>query len=480
MATPYQSTPTSLHLRVFLASPGDVAGERALALQVLERLPYDPLLRGRLTIEAVAWDKPGAGTPMLATMTPQAAIAAGLPGPSDCDIVVIFLWSRMGTPLPIDAYRKPDGSAYLSGTEWEYLDALDGAKRHGRPEVLVYRRTEKVLLDPDDPQFEDKLRQRRNVDAFFAGFRNPDGSIRTGHNEYATPDAFREELDYHLRAVIHRLMENPLPIAAPIPLPPLWEGSPFPGLRAFTPDDAPIFFGRGRETDELLHKLQDPACRFMAVVGASGSGKSSLVGAGLIPRLRDNTIEGAKDWLLPQQFSIAPSQRKQWTGLRFTPGELGGNPFQPLAARLAPLLPDELLNPHKIAERMAAQPEEALADFIGQALEHLPDWAEALVFVDQFEELFTVVDKRHHEPFIRLLCAAARASRVRMVLTLRADFYDRSLAFPELAELLRTSSFPLPPPPHRRAAPDDDWPRRPGRAGIRGGSSRTYPGRNRQ
>lgn len=99
---------------------------------------------------------------------------------------------------------------------------------------------------------------------------------------------------------------------------------------------------------------------------------------------------------------------------------------------------------------MAAQPEEALADFIGQALEHLPDWAEALVFVDQFEELFTVVDKRHHEPFIRLLCAAAGASRMRMVLTVRADFYDRSLAFPELAELLRTGSFPLPPPASAR------------------------------
>lgn len=200
MTTPDQSTPTSLHLRVFLASPGDVAGERTLALQVLERLPYDPLLRGRLTIEAVAWDQPGAGTPMLATMTPQAAIAAGLPKPSECDIVVVFLWSRMGTLLPIDAYCKPD-----------------------------------------------------------------------------------------------------------------------------------------------------------------------------IPRLRDNTIEGAKDWLLPQQLPVAPSLRKQWTGLRFTPGELGGNPFQPLAARLAPLLPDELLNPHKIAESLAARPEEALADFIGQALERLPD-----------------------------------------------------------------------------------------------------------
>ncbi len=65
------TTPQSpLHLRVFLASPGDVADERALALTVLEQLQYDPLLQGRITIEIVAWDKPGAGTPMLVTMSP--------------------------------------------------------------------------------------------------------------------------------------------------------------------------------------------------------------------------------------------------------------------------------------------------------------------------------------------------------------------------------------------------------------------------
>ena len=96
--------------------------------------------------EIVAWDQPGAGVPMLATLTPQAAIAAGLPRPSQCDVVVAIFWSRMGTPLP-DEYRKPDGTAYLSGTEWEYLDALGASERCGKPAILVYRRTEKCLLD---------------------------------------------------------------------------------------------------------------------------------------------------------------------------------------------------------------------------------------------------------------------------------------------------------------------------------------------
>ena len=117
MSTTGSTAQNPLHLRVFLASPGDVADERALALQVLEQLQYDPLLRGRITIETVAWDKLGAGTPMRATMTPQEAIKQGLPTPAECDIVIVIFWSRMGTLLPVD-WKKPDGSQYLSGTEW--------------------------------------------------------------------------------------------------------------------------------------------------------------------------------------------------------------------------------------------------------------------------------------------------------------------------------------------------------------------------
>src|SRR5262245_47308896 len=138
------------HLRVFLASPGDVSGERVVARQVLEQLPYDRGLRDRISVGVVAWDHPGSETPMLATMTPQAAIAKGLPKPSDCDIVIVVLWSRMGTPLPADdpKWLKADGTRYMSGTEWEYLDALAAHQRTGRPEILVYRCTRECLMNP--------------------------------------------------------------------------------------------------------------------------------------------------------------------------------------------------------------------------------------------------------------------------------------------------------------------------------------------
>src|SRR5689334_11445123 len=105
-------------IRLFLSSPGDVPDERQCALDVIQKLKSDPLLtRHDMTIEAYAWER--AGTPMLATMTPQDAINEMGVRPSQCDVTVVIFKARMGTPLPAD-FKKPDGSPYRSGTEWEY------------------------------------------------------------------------------------------------------------------------------------------------------------------------------------------------------------------------------------------------------------------------------------------------------------------------------------------------------------------------
>jgi hypothetical protein len=87
---------------------------------------------------------------------------------------------------------------------------VEGWKKNRRPEILVYRRTETVLPDRHDPRLDEKLHQLRNVHAFFAGFLNPDGSIRSTYNAYVTPEEFRKRLDLHLRVVIHRLLEKTL------------------------------------------------------------------------------------------------------------------------------------------------------------------------------------------------------------------------------------------------------------------------------
>src|SRR5512132_2967509 len=153
--TPPRAVPL---VRIFLSSPGDVAEERMLARQFIDsELPKFRPFREKVKFELIAWDDPAARIPMLATETPQDSVNAARPRPANCDIVIVILWSRMGTLLP-GSVRKPNGERYLSGTEWEYEDAVH-SPRQPRPQVYVYRRTEEPKIGLSDPKVADKLAQ---------------------------------------------------------------------------------------------------------------------------------------------------------------------------------------------------------------------------------------------------------------------------------------------------------------------------------
>lgn len=188
--------------RVFLSSPGDVAEERARAREVLIRLQRKPLLRERVTIDVVSWNDPDAPAPMLAGLPPQDAVNRGLPTPSECDLTIVVLWARMGTPLA--DLRKTDGTPYRSGTEWEYLDALSA----GKP-VLLYHKTARVQVDLDDPEFDDKRAQKKLVGEFFATFAHPDGSLSGSYTPFETTEQFAARLEQDVESEIGRLIEGP-------------------------------------------------------------------------------------------------------------------------------------------------------------------------------------------------------------------------------------------------------------------------------
>ena len=416
--------------RIFLASPSDVSDERALALRVLDYLPYDPALRGKVSIEAVAWDKLG-GPPMEANLTPQEAIRRGLPRPAECDIFVAMLWARLGTPVVIE------GEEYRSGTVWEYRDAMRAAEASGLPRVLVYRRTEKISLDPERDDFEETLSQYRSVKEFFSQFKNVStGQITGGYNSYESPDDLREALERHLRFLLEELLESERPYSAASTHVAVdkdyhstheaiqWTGSPFPGLRALKQEEEPIFFGRSRELDALVRVVRNS--EFTAIVGASGSGKSSLVSAGLVPRLVKTARSGS------------------WVPVFLTPDHLGtGNPFATLAAALMGDLPTR--PPARLAAKLEAKPAH-IVDVCGDSLAHESPGARVLLFIDQFEELFTTVDPRYVPGFVDALRAAMKADGIRVVVTLRGDFFGQCLDTPGLAALLRSSTFPLAAP----------------------------------
>jgi hypothetical protein len=123
----------SQRLRIFVSSPGDVPDERLRANLIVDKLSQD--YSRFFAIESYRWEH----EPMLASGHFQDAIEP----PSAFDIVVLILWSRLGTPLPertaIREYRGIDGRAPVTGTEWEYEEALRAARERGAPDLLAFR-----------------------------------------------------------------------------------------------------------------------------------------------------------------------------------------------------------------------------------------------------------------------------------------------------------------------------------------------------
>lgn len=191
--------------------------------------------------------------------------------------------------------------------------------------------------------------------------------------------------------------------------------APYRGLRAFGEEDAPFFFGRDSEVQRLLEKLKSDA--FLAVLGPSGSGKSSLVRAGLVPELRAGALGRGAGWKV---CVVRP----------------GAAPLTALAAQLVKLNPGQTMQ--TTLDSLAEDPR-TLHLSVELALADSAPGDRVLVIVDQLEEVFTVCadESQRRQLFATLLHAAsALTARTVVVVTMRADFYARCAAYPELAQLI--------------------------------------------
>ena len=200
---------------------------------------------------------------------------------------------------------------------------------------------------------------------------------------------------------------------------------PYVGLSAFDVGDAGHFFGRERLTEELVARVRSR--RFTAVFGASGSGKSSLLRAGLLPRL-SRTAGGAGT----NSSGNAAVADDTWPVLFFTPG---AHPLDECAVRLAALTGGSTPQLHE----QLRQDSRTLYLVALQLLLERPAAVDLLVVVDQFEEVFTLCPQEERAQFLDLLLTAVDEanSRVRVVLGVRADFYPRCAQYPQLVEALR-------------------------------------------
>ena len=201
--------------------------------------------------------------------------------------------------------------------------------------------------------------------------------------------------------------------------------NPYMGLRAFQESDAGTYFGREELMNQLLRRLsitdgeQSYQERFLALVGPSGSGKSSAVKAGLLPALRAGRAANSDKWFISEMTpGRHPLQELELALLRVA--------VDPPASLLEPLQRDSSGLIH-VLERIL--PRDA-----GNETPQL------LLLIDQFEELFTLTEEeRECTLFLANLLAALHEadSKLRVVVTLRADFYDRPLQIPELGTLLK-------------------------------------------
>jgi WD40 repeat protein/DNA-binding SARP family transcriptional activator len=200
--------------------------------------------------------------------------------------------------------------------------------------------------------------------------------------------------------------------------------NPYKGLRAFLEPDSADFFGREVVTRRLLERLAErDAARFLCVVGPSGSGKSSVVRAGLVPAVRRGAIPGSERWFV---IDLLP----------------GSHPLRELERALLGVGVDP---PPSLLEDLE-QDEAGLVRVVSRLLPD-PD-AELLIVLDQLEELFTMVEsdaERAHVLESIRVAASEPSSRVRVVATLRADFFDQPLSTRGFGDLLAARTEAITP-----------------------------------
>jgi AAA ATPase domain/TIR domain/Right handed beta helix region len=236
--------------------------------------------------------------------------------------------------------------------------------------------------------------------------------------------------------------------------------NPYKGLHAFQPGDAADFFGREATIENLYARLQLFArsqTRLLTVDGPSGVGKSSVVLAGLLPRLGQEFLDRKERWV------VLPSIR------------LNNNPLQALVASFATSLPNTEGAEIYSSLQARSMPNDILHTYAALIAKPLPSEAKVVLVIDQFEDLFQHLQQSTIDQFedlfqylqqsiqeddwsyvLLLLLEAVQTpgGRLCVICTLRTDFIDHLLGFPQLAKIVfehRYTVLPMPLTEMRRA-----------------------------
>ena len=429
-------------LRIFVSSPGDVIAPREIAAQIIEGLAQD-FARFFSIDPPYLWQN----EPLSASRHFQDDIET----PSAFDIVILILQQRLGTHLPektaLREYRGIDGRTPVTGTEWEYEEALKSAQLKGAPDLLVYRSRGQASVDScDSAKRAEQLKQLEALDNFWARHFSNKGVFLGAYTDFQTLEEFASKLEIHLRQLLKKRIDSAAKQGVER-APQLWTHAPFRGLESYEFEHAQIFFGQDDAIRRAMLQLTSYAsdgAPFLIVLGASGSGKSSLVKAGIVPKLS-----------LPRRVTGSAFLRR----VEFRPSDALENEdiFQALARRLTTKegvtvgLPELVSSGQSVADlathlrtnrTMPAYPISIVLDQIasiarGNAGMLEFETAKLVLVIDQLEELFTnerfTSDSR--KEFVEVIAGLVRSGRVWIVAAMRKDFWHRADEVPELVRL---------------------------------------------
>ena len=185
-------------LTVFISSPGDVIPERRVIKKLLEQLNRE--FSGQLVLIPILWEE----DPLLASETFQSQIHP----PSETDIYIGIFWSRLGSPLPKDITRE-DGSRYLSGSEYEFEDAMAGFRIAGKPDLLIYRKTAEISVPlTNKEEVYGRVEQKERLEQFVRNwFMTEDGESYTGaFHVFNEPEQLEDMILGHLRKLLEKYL----------------------------------------------------------------------------------------------------------------------------------------------------------------------------------------------------------------------------------------------------------------------------------
>ena len=425
-------------VKIFVASPSDVVDERRIAHDIIKRLRSE--YEQRADVSAVLWEK------RLRKATHHPQDPDNIPPPHTTDLVIVIIWTRLGSQEPIDKFPGPITGRMVTGTEWEFEDALAGHAENGKPDVLLFLRDDerKVTISRKTIDEGDQNQAQLHLVRDFVNEWLVDNEIKgykRAFYDYKKPEEFEELLEHDLREFLAKELDQRYRAI---------DGgrAPYLGLHSFQLKDAAYLFGRTRARTEMREQLEKQVSRgraFLLVLGASGSGKSSVVMAGLLSDLRrSGTIPGrtvvGHDVIRPRNVMDSPTK-----GLAEAVSKAlgtGENDMPPLS-------------PGVIVDLFGGS-EQVLGTFLREAhaARHPSHSAESgspalVLIIDQLEEIFTdasITDDMRVR-FFAAVDKLARSDFIWVIATMRSDFYPQLECTPLLSGLsTQSGQYQLLPP----------------------------------